>query len=194
MMEVFSVRELAELIKKKAVGSNRFVIALSGFAGSGKTTLAPQLADVLGGATIIELDDFILSRLSERSADWEGFDWKRLRTQVLEPLRGGAETLEYDIYDWTRNDLGEKRKVTPHKYVILEGVGLLQGKLGPFFDYTIWIDAPLEETSRRGKARDKKEGMDHESLWNEIWSPNDKEYFEKHRPTERADCVMKAFD
>ena len=133
VIQVTELKNLSALLKEKAQGKDRFVVAISGFGGSGKSTIASRLARELGDVALVRLDDFVVDRLSARSADWGGFDWSRLITQVLQPLRSGANIIAYEQYDWENNGLGEKIKETVSKFVIIEGVGLIRKEFHTFF-------------------------------------------------------------
>jgi uridine kinase len=186
------ISELVKTIQETAKGKSRFVIALAGFGGSGKSSAAKKLAEALGNTVVIPLDQFIINRLSERSADWDGFDWTRLTNEVLQPIKNGSENITYSVYDWSQNKIiGEKNLELP-KYIIIEGCGLIRQRLGTYFDFSIWIDLPLELAGERGSTRDREEyKVDHDELWKTIWIPNDRDYFEKHQPAARADFLLK---
>lgn len=69
------------------------LVALDGRCGSGKTTLAAQLARQFPQSITVHTDDFYLPPAS-RVAIWEqipcaNMDLERLRTQVLTPARAG---------------------------------------------------------------------------------------------------------
>lgn len=69
------------------------LVALDGRCGSGKTTLAAQLARQFPQSITVHTDDFYLSPAS-RVANWEqipcaNMDLERLRAQVLTPARAG---------------------------------------------------------------------------------------------------------
>ena len=69
------------------------LVALDGRCGSGKTTLAAQLARQFPQSITVHTDDFYLPPAS-RVANWEqipcaNMDLERLRTQVLTPARAG---------------------------------------------------------------------------------------------------------
>lgn len=193
-MQIYTVENLVTEIQNRS-GQNPIVIAISGFGGSGKSTLAQKLHESLDKSTVIHLDDFIVDQLSSRSADWDGFDWERLKRQVLEPLQEGKKQVEYDVYDWPSNKLASKKKVDIEKYVIIEGVGLIRDELKQYFDCTIWIDIPLEIASERGRTRDREEyKVPHDNLWDELWTPNDRDYFEKYQPNKNVDFCFKQIE
>lgn len=175
----------------RATSSQTFVIAISGFGGSGKSTIAKKLVEALKDATIIPLDDFIMNRLQGRSLEWASFDWQRLIKEVLLPIRKREKSIEYGVYSWIEDKVAQKRTVEIKKYVIIEGVGLIRDSLQEYFDCTVWIDTPFDIAIARGKKRDKEEySIDHDKLWDEVWGPNDKDYFDTFKPKEKADFVL----
>lgn len=180
--------ELVTKIKERASSKKPFVIGICGFGGAGKTTTAHKLAEALGNAHVINVDDFIVNRLKERSADWNGFDWGRLEKEVLEPIRQGKATITYGIYDWKSDSIPETKTVSLEKYVILEGVGLFKESFRKYFDFLVYVDVPHHIALERGKKRDIQ---DHWALWDELWSKNDHDYHEKHKPKEQADFILK---
>lgn len=73
------------------------LVALDGRCGSGKTTLAAQLARQFPQSITVHTDDFYLPPAS-RVANWEqipcaNMDLERLRAQVLTPARTGRPSL-----------------------------------------------------------------------------------------------------
>lgn len=178
---------LLQLLRDKAKSQKHILIGICGFGGAGKTTAAIQLAEELKNTVIIHLDDFILDRLDERSADWQGFDWNRLITQVLKPIKSGEEKIKYGAYNWAKNETKEKRSLVIPTYIILEGVGLFRPELNPYFDLKIYVDAPHAIALERGKKRDNGENS---AQWDNLWQHNDRDYHALYDPKAEADIVI----
>jgi len=153
------------------------VIAVDGLGGAGKSTLATQLAAVLG-APVIHTDDF---------ASWDdplGW-WPRLLEQVLDPL-AHDQPAHYQRYNWGTKGLAEWIEVPPAEHIILEGVSASREAFQPHLAFSIWVETPREERLRRGLERDGAEAL---QLW-EKWMEIEDEYVEREHPQRRADCVI----
>jgi uridine kinase len=189
-MKKFSdLNKLAEEIRQRAKKTAPYVIAISGFVGSGKSTLSEQLKKLLADATVIHVDDFIAA---DENGAKEGYlhNWEKLKKLVFERVKTDEEIVSR-IYDWpTNKQVLEKLPVT--KYMIIEGsAGLIQDKFLAYIDLTIWIDVPHKIANARGKRRDKEEyNVDHDELWDNVWTPREKESFKKQRPDKKADIIF----
>ncbi|MFJ5778018.1 uridine kinase [Streptomyces sp. NPDC093094] len=125
------------------------LIAVDGHAGSGKSTFARRLAEALGGAPVLRLDDIATH---EELFDWTG----RLRAQVIEPLEHAGRAV-YRPYDWHARGFGPPRALPPAEVVLVEGVGAGRRALRPHLARLLWMDMPQEEAWARGRARDGEE-------------------------------------
>lgn len=182
--------ELLEVIGLMPPTSSSNVIAVSGYGGSGKTTLAAKLAAALEDAAVVAADDFMLRSYKERSSDWRCIDRKRITDQILRPAERGSH-LRYQTFVWQTQRLGKEVEKTG-KNIILEGIGIIHPDLMQFYDFSIWLDCELEQAAARGMKRDREVlGVDHDNLWRNVWMLNDKDYYEKYRPDTLADCVYK---
>ena len=180
---------LLERIHAKLVPKDRpLVIGVSGFGGSGKSTLAARLAGALGSVNVVCMDDFWDHARDGRSSDWDAFDRSRLEAQVLRPARAGG-LVRYQAYDWVLRELGAWVDVPGGQYLIVEGISALHATLLPYYDLTVWVDVPLELARERGLARGYAWGNDETEVWTSRWMPNDRDYFDKHRPDRQADVV-----
>ena len=155
---------LADLIRQRAAdhGAGRFIAALAGPPGAGKSTLAEALVQMLGAsARAVPMDGFhfddailIARGLRARKGAPETFDvagyhhlLKRLRDEDevaipvfdrgLELSRGSADLV-------TKN---HRILITEGNYLLLDEAPWLD--LAPHFDLTVMIDVPESELDRR---------------------------------------------
>lgn len=190
------MQEMLELIQNLELPLGRpALVALSGFGGAGKSTLAPQIKAKVGDAEVITIDDFVSEKLCERSEDWSGFDRERFRRQVLEPARNG-ESVRYGVYDFGQKQMIEWRSVPSSKYLILEGCSILHPDLMSYYDFSVWIDCPLAAATERGikrdrAQRDQAQGAHNEELWRAVWMPNEQDFFAKYQPDHLAASVYR---
>lgn len=126
------------------------LIGVDGGAGAGKTTFAARLAEQLGGASSIPMDDF---------GAWDdlGGYWPRFEAQVLQPLFQG-KGVRYQKRDWVNDMAGrgldEWRELPFSPLLILEGIGATRRELSGRLSYAIWIEAPTGLRLQRGLTRD----------------------------------------
>ena len=100
------------------------LIALDGRCGSGKTTLAAQLAERFPGSRTIHTDDYYLPP-AQRVPGWEtlpcaNMDLKRLRAEVLNPARAG-QPFSYIAYSCREGAYLPPVSCQPARLVIVEG-------------------------------------------------------------------------
>lgn len=167
------------------------LIGISGFGGSGKSTIAQQLAQALA-APVISVDSFQKKgAFNTNFTLWEIMDFSRLEKEVLIPFSRGECAIHYGHFDAKEEVISETREVQNNGLLIVEGVGLFRPELANYFAYKIWIDCPIEEAAARGKKRDREEyGNPTDELWDGVWRDNDREYFETFKPAESADLVV----
>lgn len=141
------------------------LIGVDGHAGSGKSTFAGKLADTLGGAPVLHLDDI--------ASHDELFGWTgRLLSEVIAPL-GRGETAHYAPYDWHARRFGPPRALPPAPVILLEGVGAGRRALRPHLARLLWMDLPREESWTRGRSRD---GAEQREFW-EGWVVAEQRHF-----------------
>ena len=154
--------ELAEVIRARAPKQGRFLTALAGPPGAGKSTLAAQLVAALGsGAKAVPMDGFhyddaVLTARGARARkgapdtfDAAGFFHllRRLRTEDevaiplfdrdLEISRAGADIVGPQ----------DRLLIVEGNYLLLNETPWDQA--APLFDLTVWIDVPEAELDRR---------------------------------------------
>ncbi|MCH9614634.1 MAG: hypothetical protein SP1CHLAM54_14030 [Chlamydiia bacterium] len=177
--------ELIEQIDHLLEEKNRVFVAISGFGGSGKTSLADQLGKHyhLKDDQIIRLDHFYSENPNGPDC-LDQVNWPLL-TQILQQAHAG-ENLNYIGKGYRGEKLSVNEKL-PH-VVIVEGIRLLQPDLLPYFDITVWIACPQPIALERAKARDRKQGEDEAtiSLWDTDWGPKDLTYYNTYHPEKLA--------
>lgn len=167
------------------------VVAISGFLGSGKTTLAHKLAQSLPECGIVSADDFMLNNFHERSADWACIDRQRIIDEVLKPAEKGQE-IKFHVYNWDSGSSNLTETLGMPKVLLLEGIGIIHPDLQPYFNFSIWVDEDLKTAAKRGMQRDKEVlHIDNDLLWTQVWMLNDQEYHDKYYPHQLVDYLYK---
>lgn len=173
------------------------IAAISGFGGSGKSTLAARIAESLEGVSVVPIDDFIIGKRTERSDDWRTFDRNRLRQDILDNARID-KILRYQRFnsgEWASGMSGSWRNMKVGRIIIVEGCGIIHPDLVSFYDLSAWIECPQDRALASSKQRDSAElalfGSDNTNLlWDDVWGPNDKDYFDKFRPDQMASVLV----
>jgi uridine kinase len=155
------------------------IITIDGYGGSGKSTLAGALASGSGEVVVVRTDDFARPNVP-------GWEWKRMRTQVLDPLDRDLPG-KYQRHDWNSDSSAEWRSVPVGGIVIVEGVSSMRTELGPYWDLAVWVTCSYERRLARGIARD---GEAKQSQWERVWIPQEDEYVAAQKPEQRADVVV----
>jgi len=181
--------QIIETIQKLTVP---YIVGISGFGGSGKSTFANRLASEIQ-AQIIGVDDFFTTMERLHYKHWEIYDYERLENEVIKPFLSGNTWLSYRAFDWEKNELTGWKATPVDEVLIIEGVGIFRPELMNYFSYTIWIECPIEIAIARGKKRDREQyGVAQDERWDGIWRDNDMQCYREFDPLENADYVVKS--
>ncbi|MGH8943614.1 MAG: uridine kinase family protein [Acidimicrobiia bacterium] len=189
--------ELAGHIRR--IGLDRpgpILVALDGRSAAGKSTLAGEVAPLVG-AVVIDGDDFYSGGTAET---WDAMnaaekanhcvDWRRQRP-VLEKLASGLPAT-WHPYDWEADDGGltlTSVVCDPAPVIILDGAYSARPELADLFDLRVLLDAPA--TLRRAQLIER-EGEGYREEWNARWDEAEQWYFGNVMPPESFDLVIEA--
>ncbi|MEY3127927.1 MAG: hypothetical protein RIS06_483 [Actinomycetota bacterium] len=153
---------LAEISEISSLNARPILIAIDGPAGSGKTSLANQLASNLKSATTIHMDDLyngwedaLTATLTRHLEEW-----------VLDPLTQ-HQSVKYQKFDWINSEYGPTVEVRDVELLILEGVGAAQARIRQQADLTIWIEVGAQIGLARVLNRDGAQILPYMLKWQE---------------------------
>ncbi|WP_105616310.1 uridine kinase family protein [Vallitalea okinawensis] len=184
-------KKLADYLNMVIKERGLIIIAIDGPGGSGKSYFSDNLNRHLHKCQIIHFDDFYLESDSECHTSSEigsSFDWTRLESEVLIPLKKEKKAF-YRKYDWIEDKVIGNYEVIPEGIIIIEGVYSSRIELRDYYDYKIWVEADYQLRLNRGIERD---GDEMREKWEEEWMPKEIKYIASkiHNPRENADIII----
>ncbi|PAQ01998.1 nucleoside triphosphate hydrolase [Mesorhizobium mediterraneum] len=199
------IAHLAATIFKRAGKAQRFVVAIAGPPGAGKSTLSTRLHELLpeGTAEIVPMDGFhyddvVLERrgLRARKGAPETFDFAGFET-LLKRIRAAEPDIAIPVFDRSIELSRAAASIiaADTKFILVEGNYLLLdeepwSRLAPLFDFSIFVDVPRAELERRLLERWHEHGRSDEDARAWIASndmPNIDRVLARRRP---ADLVI----
>jgi uridine kinase len=181
-------------------GARPVLVAIDGRSGAGKSVLGSMVAEALGAA-LVRSDDFYASHVSD--AEWDALspsaradkvvDWRRMRTEALEPLLRG-EPAEWRAFDFDRVRPDgtypleqEPTRCGPAAVIVLEGAYSSRPEIGDLVDLTVLVDSSVRVCHARLSAREDEEFL---RAWHSRWDDVEEHYFSAVRPRSSFDLVV----
>jgi uridine kinase len=176
--------QLADIISNKIKEDEVFTIAIDGFRSSGKTELAGLLAARLKGAVIVPMADFAHDGSVHKTRE-EIHDLSSLEAQVLAPANSGHVSYRKNNH---KDGDSELVRLDDYKILIVEGLNSLHPDIEQYFDFKIWIEAPISLTKNLGIVND---GLKENNKYWDTWAKQDVTYKTNFKPQERADFIYR---
>jgi pantothenate kinase len=168
---------LVHALTDKAHTASRFMVAIAGAPGSGKSTLAHNLCGELkrlGESAIVvpmdgfHLDDAVLNARGHRARKGAPFTFDvRGFEALLKRIKAREPDVAIAVFDRSMELSRAAADIVDDKakFVLVEGNYLLLAeqpwsRLGPLFDYSVFIDVPRDELERRLIKRWLDHGFD----------------------------------
>lgn len=161
------------LARAAVVSGVRPVVLIDGRSGAGKTTLARELAPLLG-AQLVSLDDLY--------PGWGGLEAgsRAVHESILRPQDPG-----WRRWDWTSAQPAEWHPVDPELPIVIEGCGALSRVNRALATFGIWVELPATKRRRRALEREP----DFAPHWRE-WAEQEREHAAREHPRALADVVV----
>jgi hypothetical protein len=153
------------------------LICVDGPAGSGKTTLAEELAELSGGP-VLHMDDMF--------EGWGGLPRIGAQLETLLPPLAAGRSGTYRRWDWPGNAWAETVLVPPAPLLVLEGVGSGAAAYADLITVLAWVEVPYELRMARGLVRG---GVGVAENWRQ-WAIDEQELFEREGTRDRADVLL----
>lgn len=142
-------QSLAELAQKIANSMSKPLILIDGSAGSGKTTLAAKLAEILD-ANLVSTDDISWCADPIR---WDG----EMLDNIIKPWINGVN-VSYRPSGWKKENRPGAIEVDSGKALIIEGMGAARKELRSLASFSVWVDADPRIARERVVQRDLANG------------------------------------
>ncbi len=199
-----TIEEIAGDLVRRADGAKRFLVAIAGPPGAGKSTMADSLAAALRArgesAEVLPMDGFHMDNailiergLLARKGIPETFDVRGF-IDIVRAVRPADQEVLVPVFDRSRElAIASARVVSPdHRFIIVEGNYLLfsRGKwaeLEGMFDYSIMLAPPIEVLEERLWDRWRGYRLSEEAARAKVYEndlPNGRLILENRRPAD----------
>lgn len=177
-----AVARVLAAARRRNPGSAHVTIAIDGPSGTGKSTLADELARRRRGAPPTEI-----VRLDEVYPGWFGLAAAAgsLDRTLLAPLDRGVPG-SWRRWDWALDRPAELEQRVPRRPLVVEGCGAFEATAGRDRVVRVWLRAG--EATRKRRALDRDAGA-FDPFW-DVWETQWRRYVHRTSPLRRAHLVL----
>jgi len=162
------------------------LILIDGDGGSGKSTVAKHLADILS-ANLVRTDDVC----------WQADPWRwdgEMLDGIIRPWLDG-ENVAYRPSGWVKKNRDGFIEADSSKPLIIEGMGACRKSLRDVASYSVWVDTPPDIARARVIERDLANNVNGRTLesvtafaawWDSLVHP----FLLAEKPWEHVDIII----
>ena len=179
------IADLTGFIDEALRRKERFILAVDGLAGAGKSRLAVDLAERYS-ASLIRLDHFFLPLDARDRNDAyphaTHMDFDRFLAEVGGPLSRG-EAGSYGVFSCATQSLTGSRRFGAAGLIVIEGSYALHPAIAHLHDASVFL--PVDSAAQKDRLR-RREGERYETFAAN-WLTRETAYHEAFCPEDRAD-------
>lgn len=204
-------KKINEKIKVWEKTHAKLVVAIDGYAGSGKTTVADFISKNNPNVLVVHLDDFIrhwkdrkqmMDNAKNKSKIFE-FKWYHYNDleKLIKQFKAERErTIKLKTYNFDKNNFGPKKSFDlSKKILVLDGIFLFhpKHKISKFFNKRIYLDINFDKADKKRILREKRKWMkayipeSHTDNWIKYFKEAYGRYAKEYEPKKNADMIVK---
>lgn len=188
----------------------KLIVAVDGYAGSGKTTVGNFIAKHDKDVLSIHLDDFInhwkvrkqmIEKARDKSKVFE-YHWYRYDDleRLIKAFLSGKKSIKLKTYNYDKNDFGPKHPFNLSKKVlVVDGIFLFHPKhaITKYIHKNIYLDADFAKADKKRIAREKKKfgknylPDNHPDNWVRYFKVAYSRYIANYKPQKKADLSFR---
>ena len=198
-------KKICQEIKVWKKDHAKLIVAVDGYAGSGKTTVGNFIAKHDKDVLSVHLDDFInhwkvrkqmIEKAKDKSKVFE-YHWYRYDDleRLIRAFLSGKKSIKLKTYNYDKNDFNPKQTFDLSKKVlVIDGIFLFHPKhaITKYIHKNIYLDADFAKADKKRITREKKKWGknylpdDHPDNWVRYFKRAYKRYINKHNPKDKA--------
>lgn len=188
--ELIDMIPLLSQVDRLRETKDNLMIAIDGYAASGKTTLAQMLSEVYH-ANVFHIDDFFKkmdANLNDPlSVHGNNIDFIKINETIIAPLVK-QEAVSYRLFDFKKHQHTDLVTVGYKSMNIIEGAYSMHPSLKVTYDFKIFLSVCTFKEWGRVYQRN---GLKRLLIYIKKWIPKERRYFKTMHIREQADLIIK---